>query len=207
MFAPIALMMCIRNYVDQEDPQTIMYMRIFFIGGQLLLFTIWAIIFFLIKKDTSLTKSVMTVTASDLNPPNPLFTSMGVPDPNADTPAQTMTHAQYDFKTLRTALFQQVMQCCIVGGIHYKWGTVMPLVMSVSMAILNIPSNPLVRLHLLKEDPTKLEQKAALEITRPFKPKSPFGDMMEQMNEAKENAALEQTQADRPKAEENKKTK
>ena len=92
-----------------------------------------------------------------------------------------MTYQQYDMKLWKTAFFGQVMQCVVVGGIHYKWGSVMPLVMSVIMALINAPSNPLVRLHIFSEDPSGLSPEKAAEITRPFaQPKSAFSQMMQQ---------------------------
>ena len=96
-----------------------------------------------------------------------------------------MTYQQYDMKLWKTAFFGQVMQCVVVGGIHYKWGSVMPLVMSVIMALINAPSNPLVRLHIFSEDPSGLSPEKAAEITRPFaQPKSAFSSMMQQQNQA-----------------------
>merc|ERR1712146_726671 len=95
-------------------------------------------------------------------------------------PAQKMTYQQYDMKLWKTAFFGQVMQCVVVGGIHYKWGSVMPLVMSVIMALINASSNPLVRLHIFSEDPSGLSPEKAAEITRPFaQPKSAFSSMMQ----------------------------
>lgn len=159
------------------------------IRTQALLFSIWGIIFFKIKVNKSGSKE-LTVTASELNPPNPMATMMGLPDPYADAPNQKMTFAEYDMKMLRAALGQQFMQFVIVCGVHYKWGSVMPLVMSVSMALLNIPSNALVRLHLFNEDPSKLSPEDRDEITRPFKPKTPFGNMMEEMKKKQKQEEL-----------------
>ena len=65
----------------------------------------------------------------------------------------------------------------------------MPLVMSVLMSMVNLSSNPLVRLHIFKEDPTKIEDASArAEITRPFKPKNPLGDMMAEAKRKHEEA-------------------
>jgi hypothetical protein len=114
-----------------------------------------------------------------------------------------MTHKEYDMKLWKTAFMGQIMQCVIVGGIHYKWGTVMPLVMSVIMALINAPSNPLVRLHIFGEDPSGLSPDKAAEITRPFSPaKSPFGSMMAGMQQQNQGetpavAADTKTKADK----------
>ena len=95
-----------------------------------------------------------------------------------------MTHQQYDMKLWKTAFFGQIMQCVVVGGIHYKWAAVMPLVMSVIMALINAPSNPLVRLHIFNEDPSGLSPEKAAEITRPFsQPKSALSSMMADMQQ------------------------
>ena len=109
-----------------------------------------------------------------------------------------MTHKEYDMKLWKTAFMGQIMQCVIVGGIHYKWGTVMPLVMSVIMALINAPSNPLVRLHIFGEDPSGLSPDKAAEITRPFSPaKSPFGSMMAGMQQQNQGETAEEERVSR----------
>ena len=77
-------------------------------------------------------------------------------------------------------LKQAAMQTLIVGGISYKWATILPLLISSATAVLGLPDDPLFRIylrgHTAEQDP---------ELKRPFKAKSPFADMMTKYEEAK----------------------
>lgn len=190
LMVPMAVLLVMNKFVDQKDPETIFYLQCFFGVGQAIMFLIWAIVYLSIKGDKSLEKKSLDVKKSDLTPPNPLANALGVKDPNSEGPAETMTFAAYDMKMWKSATFQQGMQAVVICFVHYKWGSVMPLVMSVLMSLVNMPSNPLVRVHLFKEDASKLTPDLAAEITRPFKPKTPFDAMMKDAQKKQEEAAI-----------------
>jgi len=177
MFLPLGIVYAM-NKVDMKDENNILYMRLFFACGSLLLTAIWAYIWSLASNNSD--EAVVKVSEKDMQPPNPLADAMGankhIPDEKKE-----MTVAEYDMKQVRQKLQQVVMQVLIVGGIHYKWGTTLPLVMSSLMGLMNLPEDPLVRIYLFGA--TAADDSS---LKRPFKAKSPFGDAMAELKKKQE---------------------
>ena len=94
-------------------------------------------------------------------------------------------------------LKQAAMQTLIVGGVSYRWVTVLPMLLSSVTAVLAIPDDPIFRIYLRghteEDDP---------ELKRPFKAKSPFADIMAQYEEAKKASEREAAEEDTKKGEE-----
>ncbi len=88
LLVPMAIILVFNKFVDQTDPDVINMMRLFFVMGQLLLLGLWGGVYARIQSSEELKKTEFSVTPSQLNPPNPMATAMGVPDPHAGEPAQ-----------------------------------------------------------------------------------------------------------------------
>jgi len=88
LLIPMAIILVFNKFVDQTDPDVINMLRVFFCIGQVLMLALWAGVFQRIQSSEILAKTEFSVTPSQLNPPNPLATAMGVPDPHSGEPAQ-----------------------------------------------------------------------------------------------------------------------
>ena len=88
LLVPMAIILVFNKFVDQTDPDVINMMRAFFVMGQVLLLGLWAGVYVKIQSSETLKQTEFSVTPSQLNPPNPLATAMGVPDPHSGEPAQ-----------------------------------------------------------------------------------------------------------------------
>merc|ERR1711934_39001 len=181
MFMPIGLVYVLRNSIDTSDETNIGYMRVFFVTGKLLVLALYAAIYKGIQNNQD-TRTVK-VTQADLQPPNPFQKAMGADSFNSSVP-DIYTYPVYDQLMLNQKFTQLVMQCCIIGFLHYYQGLVIPLVLSVVMGVYSLPSEPLVQIYLRGRDPTNPEY--AQELKRPFKPQSAFGDMLKPWQDMQE---------------------
>lgn len=93
-------------------------------------------------------------------------------------PAKEQTPKEYDMEKWKEAIKQPVISCLISGGIYYKWGSLLPLVMQALMVPLQLYEAPLTQIHLLGKAKT-----------RPFPTPSMFG-----LPQAPEPQAEEATQ-------------
>ena len=84
----MAIILVFNKFVDQTDPEIINMMRVFFAVGQSMLILLWIGVYAKIQRSDELKKTTFSVTPSQLNPPNPMATVMGVPDPHSGEPAQ-----------------------------------------------------------------------------------------------------------------------
>merc|ERR1719436_2256013 len=80
------------------------------------------------------------------------------------TPAKEQTAKEYDMEKLKEAVKQPLIGFLILGGIYYKWGSLMPLVMQVLMTPSTLYEGPLFQIHFLGK-----------EKKRPFTKPNPFG--------------------------------
>lgn len=164
MLAPIAIMYGVRKFVDTTNPEMLTPLRLFFAAGQIFTLFLWATTFFLIRKKNDQTK--FKVSAADFVPPNPMAEMMGVKPPeNESKEAEEITFMAYDLRMLTAAVKQLVVQTCIIVFIHWKWQVTLPLVMSVCMGVLNLTSQPLLKIYLLGMSTESHE-----DLKRPFKP-------------------------------------
>lgn len=79
-------------------------------------------------------------------------------------PAGEQTAKEYDMAQWKEAVKQPVIGCVILGGIYYKWGSIMPLVMQVLMTPMQLYEAPLTQIHLFGK-----------KKSRPFPTPNPFG--------------------------------
>eukprot|EP00656_Telonema_subtile_P003741 TRINITY_DN11691_c0_g1_i1.p1 TRINITY_DN11691_c0_g1~~TRINITY_DN11691_c0_g1_i1.p1 ORF type:complete len:215 (+),score=82.39 TRINITY_DN11691_c0_g1_i1:142-786(+) len=181
MFMPLILVYMIRNGIDTSDETNVVYMRAFFIVGKLIVVGLYGYVYLHVTKSTD-TREIK-VSAADLQPPNPFAKAMGADLMDTEAP-ETMTCAEYDMKMLKSKLSQLLMQCCIIGFLHYYNGLVIPLILSVVMGMSALPNDQLIQIHVLGRDPTDPDY--ASDLKRPFKQHSPFGDMMKPWQDAQE---------------------
>eukprot|EP00929_Paragymnodinium_shiwhaense_P097941 TRINITY_DN594_c0_g1_i1.p1 TRINITY_DN594_c0_g1~~TRINITY_DN594_c0_g1_i1.p1 ORF type:complete len:262 (+),score=82.86 TRINITY_DN594_c0_g1_i1:71-787(+) len=80
-------------------------------------------------------------------------------------PAIEQTPKQYDMDKFMEQAKQLVMGAVILGGVYYKWGYLMPLVLQVIMTPMQLYESPLFQLHVMQ----------AKDVTRPFPQPNPFG--------------------------------
>lgn len=80
------------------------------------------------------------------------------------TPATEQTTKEYDMAKIKEAVKQPLIGFVILGGIYYKWGSVMPLVMQMLMTPMQLYEAPLTQIHLLGKT-----------VKRPFVVPSMFG--------------------------------
>merc|ERR1719163_886981 len=79
-------------------------------------------------------------------------------------PAKEQTAKEYDMEKLKEALKQPVIGFLILGGIYYKWGSLMPLVMQMLMTPMTLYEAPLTQIHFKGK-----------KMARPFPVVSMFG--------------------------------
>jgi len=65
------------------------------------------------------------------------------------TPATEQTAKEYDMAKLKEQVKQPLIGFVILGGIYYKWGSLMPLVMQILMTPMTLYEAPLTQIHLL----------------------------------------------------------
>eukprot|EP00941_MAST-03F_sp_MAST-3F-sp1_P005572 g5572.t1 len=184
MFMPIILLWGARRFIDTNDPDNLPMLRCIFVCSQAFLACVWAFVYWSIKNKNDMTK--LKTKPSDFVPPNPMAEMMGVKNDDKDEVVSEMTVYDYDVKMLRTALQGLAMQCLIVGGIHYKWGTTLPLLITSGMGLINAASAPLIQIHVFRY--------AAVGpgLERPFKaPKNALQEMAEEQQQQLAAAAKE----------------
>lgn len=80
-------------------------------------------------------------------------------------PASEQTPKEYDMAKFKEELQKAVMGPIILGGIYYKWRTLLPLVMQALMLPLQLYEAPLFQIYVMNKKG----------ITRPFPAENPFG--------------------------------
>jgi len=65
------------------------------------------------------------------------------------SPAKEQTAKEYDMEKWKEAIKQPLISCVISGGIYYKWGSLLPLVMQALMVPLQLYEAPLTQIHIL----------------------------------------------------------
>lgn len=96
------------------------------------------------------------------------------------TPAKEQTSKEYDLEQLNQALKQPLIGFVIVGGIYYKWGSLLPLAMQVMMTPMQLYESPLFQIHMMGK-----------EKKRPFPTPNPFGLPAAPETAATDDAAVE----------------
>ena len=82
-------------------------------------------------------------------------------------PAEELTVREYDMSQLKEKVREVVMGSVVLGFIHYKWETTLPLIIQTALAPINILTSPLVIVHIFGYE-------AAGQFARPWVEESPF---------------------------------
>lgn len=77
------------------------------------------------------------------------------------------TFRDYDLKQVKTKLTSILMAMAITGGIHYKWGTVHPLLIQSVLQPMNALSDPLLKIWFMGADDTKGANKRPFAVEKP----------------------------------------
>merc|ERR1719221_2465030 len=65
------------------------------------------------------------------------------------SPASEKTAQEYDREKWAEQLKQSLIGRVVLGGIYYKWGYLMPLVLQILMTPMQLYESPLFRIHIL----------------------------------------------------------
>merc|ERR1719326_1038392 len=103
------------------------------------------------------------------------------------SPAAEQTPKEYDMAKWKEQMKQAAMGAVILGGVYYKWGYLMPLVLQVLMTPCQLYESPLFQLHVMNKP-----------VSRPFPTPNPFGLPSAPTPEAEE---VEDTKEDKSSAE------
>lgn len=86
------------------------------------------------------------------------------------TPPEEITIQEYDLKQWNEMIKQHVITVLLLSFLHFKFGIIVPLVSQPIVGTMQMFSNNLFKIHILKKN-----------IRRPFpKPESPFGNFAKQ---------------------------
>eukprot|EP00469_Lotharella_globosa_P014136 CAMPEP_0167826676 /NCGR_PEP_ID=MMETSP0112_2-20121227/10187_1 /TAXON_ID=91324 /ORGANISM="Lotharella globosa, Strain CCCM811" /LENGTH=197 /DNA_ID=CAMNT_0007729187 /DNA_START=35 /DNA_END=625 /DNA_ORIENTATION=- len=169
MVLPILVGLYMKNTVDTENEENILYARTFFVIGKIIELILYATLYYRISSQKR--EKTVEVSEKDMQPPNPLASMLGIDEDDDSVEKEKLTHTEYDKRVLAGEFKQTLLQTCIISMIHARWGVLIPMVVSVLMALVNKPDNALVRIYLFGE-------KESADLKRPFKSKSGFADMM-----------------------------
>ena len=89
-------------------------------------------------------------------------------------PAEELTVREYDMSQLKEKVREVVMGSLVLGFIHYKWETTLPLIIQTALAPINILTSPLVIVHIFGYEATGQFARPWIEDS-PFAP-APSGD-------------------------------
>jgi len=140
------------NYLKPEEKIGLDGVRLCYIVSQIVTLMVLIKIFLSAKKSTD--KTVIEI---------PEQKSMG----QVVKPAAEMTVAEYDVSQVKELLKQTLIGAAILGGIHYKWETVMPLVIQALLTPFNTLTHNVSLVYLFG-------MPAEGELARPWVPASPF---------------------------------
>lgn len=145
--------------LDQEDPDVITSTRLAFAAYLMFYLAYNAILHVRVTSARDLTELEVPVS------PVP---SLPLPNPDAvsgDTKTRKSTVLAYDLNMLSSARKSWLFHVAILTLIHFKTGSVSPLIMSAVTALARIPDDPLCRLHIRR-------QPSVGSLKRPFPPES-----------------------------------
>ena len=175
----IGVVYFIKNNVDVEDPAQLGNLRIAYVCHLLFVWTSLAVIAYLSQTRGSSTereKEVVDVQ-KDMS--------------TGKEKKVTMMRQEYDMIKVKAAFGQSIMGMCILGFIHYKWQTVLPLAIQSVVQPLLFLKSPLAQAHFW-----------GMDVKRPFDvPKNPLEGMMKEMKKMQEDQKKEK------RAQSSKKTK
>lgn len=150
---PLGVMLLLQKF-DLEEGGYLVPARIAYVVVQIICIGTWCMVYMTIQK--------MEDDGVKLKIPE--VKTMG----QVAKPACEQTKVEYDTSKWKEMMQQLCMGFLIVGGMHYKWGYTMPLVMQVVMTPLQLFENPLLQIHVFG--------KAAVgDLKRPFPTPNPFG--------------------------------
>jgi len=186
-FLPLAIMYGSKQVIDFEDESIIPLLRLFFGGSTILIFVIYAFLWWKIGKSGD-EETMLNCKKKDLDPPNPL----GVEAEGGDEDI-SMTYQAYDMKELYKLVKASAMQSAIVGVMHFKFEYIQPLLMTSIMSMVNMFDSNLIKVYVLGQ-----------ELDRPFtQTPSPFAALLNPGGDAaaeeEDNTAGEKTSKSKKK--------
>eukprot|EP00172_Hildenbrandia_rubra_P004150 Plantae.Rhodophyta-Hildenbrandia_rubra.ctg7853.p1 GENE.Plantae.Rhodophyta-Hildenbrandia_rubra.ctg7853~~Plantae.Rhodophyta-Hildenbrandia_rubra.ctg7853.p1 ORF type:complete len:238 (+),score=63.10 Plantae.Rhodophyta-Hildenbrandia_rubra.ctg7853:202-915(+) len=174
----MAVMLWAMSYMktlDQEDPRTILYIRLAFSGYLLI-----GLLLNLYLHHKIMSISDQTLLKVPPKPPSPFAPPPPPSSDNDDNEDETpkddwKTVMEYDLSVLSASRFSWISNAVLLTLIHFKMGTVAPMVMSGIMGLNRFYDDPLVQLHLLGRP-------AVGKLKRPFEAeKNPMMGMLSSM--------------------------
>mmetsp|Transcript_13682 Transcript_13682/g.16972 ORF Transcript_13682/g.16972 Transcript_13682/m.16972 type:complete len:214 (-) Transcript_13682:1062-1703(-) len=203
MLLPLAVVYGMNN-VDKEDPQNIFYARVFFVLNMVFNVLFWLYIYTVVKARND--QTVLKISESDLQPSNALADALKPKEEEKDDEKTDMKVVEYDIRKVLEKAKQLLIQSAVIAGVHYKWGHLLPLVISSVSGLVGLADDALVRIYVFGA-----KEEHSPELKRPFKSKSPFSDLTEAFNKAKEEADVqveaEEKKQKKKEKKESKKTK
>lgn len=113
-------------------------------------------------------------------------------NPEGEEPEE-MTIQEYDMKEIMEMIKSTAMPVLIIGFIHYKWETAIPLATQFVMLPMKLYQSKLVQIYLLGRD--------GPEYTRPFKqPENPLAAMMGGAAAGQQTEKKKSTKSEKAKA-------
>eukprot|EP01083_Nonionella_stella_P208050 755275_1 len=175
---PILLITTIKSYFDTTDPTTIFWFRIIFGIGHTIVISSLLYIYFAIPNHPDSQRKIR-VTQKELEPGSPLDNIIGTTtEAKDDNKIIKMNQMEYDKYVWQKKFKQSCIAIVLIPILHYFFGIVVPLVMSVLLSIQGLIDDPLFRLYVRKH--TSDRNKA---LVRPFKFSNPM-DSFKKMQEA-----------------------
>lgn len=176
MILPMGILYLTRQF-DEKDENIVFGFRLYFTIVTILIAGLYSHINNNCIKASD-DEEVLMLSEKDLQPANPIADAMGA-DNNLDAEKKPWTVSDYDTKICNEKIKQMAIQTLIICAIHYKWEYIVPLILSPTMALINLIDDKLVAIYMLGKDPKKDPS-----LKRPFAaPKGAFDDLMKAYKE------------------------
>ena len=129
-----------RNYVDDKNPQHVLYVRMLFASSICVMVILNLYIYLLIngKKDKDEDEKEIKVN-----------------NPQTGKEEIYKTNKAYDMSEMKKKLTQLIMGVCIVSFIHYKWAIIAPLCVQSVLQPMTLFKSPLAKIYLFGKDDVK----------------------------------------------------
>merc|ERR1719460_1002183 len=145
MILPMGILYLTRQF-DEKDENIVSGFRLYFTIVTLLIAGLYTFIKNNCIKETE-TEKVLMLSEKDLQPANPIADAMGA-DTGADEEKKPWKVSEYDTKICDEKIKQMAIQTLIICGIHYKFEYIVPLILSPTMALINLVDDKLVAIYM-----------------------------------------------------------
>lgn len=146
--AIIGLVLVGQRFIDQTDQTTIDNLRIMFVVCSLLTWSIYGLIYFLVKNRND--KTALQISENEFTPPAPTaaITSFFSGSEPAGGKIIDTTVFEYDMAKWTQSTSPILMSQIIVFGIHLYTGFVLPLIMQSFLPLVGAATSELARIYL-----------------------------------------------------------